>query len=94
MQGSDLWSAGPQRALCADLFPVYNKHETGRCQGGFAHKVNMFGVLRKGRALTKENGKSQLRLLMSARQGGPFPMLVLTSTSACHDPRESLRAHV
>lgn len=82
MRGSDVQSARRQRALCADLFPVsYNKHETGRCQAGFAHKVNMFGVFRKGRALTKENGKSQLRLLLSAHQGGPFPMLVLTGTS-------------
>lgn len=38
------------------------KHETGRCQAEFAHKVNKFGVFGKGRTLTKENGKSHFKL--------------------------------
>lgn len=48
--------------LCKSCSWLVYKHETGRCQAGFAHKVNMFGVFRKRRALTKENGKKHLRL--------------------------------
>lgn len=48
--------------LCRTVL-VY-KHETGRGQAEFAHKVNKFGGFRKGKSLTKENGKSHLRLLL------------------------------
>ena len=61
------------------------KHETGRCQAEFAHKVNKFGVFGKGRALTKENGKSRLKrlLVLALMSGGEVWLDTRAGLSLC-----------